>query len=217
MTRVAVIWAGFAGLAAADALAAAGLDVIVLEARDRVGGRVWSQALPDGSIIERGAEFILPDDSLVREVAQRFGLALFEKGTLYGDREPRGGPPVTRPELVAAFETVRSSVSSGDLRGRSVREVLDALPLHEGARAAILARVEVSTAYPADDQDASVLLEGATTLGDFRRTRSRGATSGSPPPSRRGSATGSGSGRRSGGSPGPRAAPASRWPALTSR
>jgi monoamine oxidase len=167
MTRVAVIGAGFAGLAAADALAAAGLDVIVLEARDRVGGRVWSQALPDGSIIERGAEFILPDDSLVREVAQRFGLALFEKGTLYGDREPRGGPPVTRPELVAAFETVRSSVSSGDLRGRSVREVLDALPLHEGARAAILARVEVSTAYPADDQDASVLLEGATTLGDF--------------------------------------------------
>ena len=53
--RVAVVGAGFAGLAAADVLAAAGVDVVVLEARDRVGGRVWSQELGNGATVEMGA------------------------------------------------------------------------------------------------------------------------------------------------------------------
>jgi monoamine oxidase len=39
--RAAVIGAGFAGLVAADELQRAGAEVVVLEARDRVGGRVW--------------------------------------------------------------------------------------------------------------------------------------------------------------------------------
>ena len=39
---VVVIGAGFAGLVAARELGRAGLDVIVLEARDRVGGRTWT-------------------------------------------------------------------------------------------------------------------------------------------------------------------------------
>ena len=55
-----VIGAGFAGLAAADALRAGGAEVTVLEARDRVGGRVWSVAFGEGAVVERGAEFILP-------------------------------------------------------------------------------------------------------------------------------------------------------------
>ena len=55
-----VIGAGFAGLAAADALRAGGAEVTVLEARDRVGGRVWSVPFGEGAVIERGAEFILP-------------------------------------------------------------------------------------------------------------------------------------------------------------
>ncbi|MSV74445.1 MAG: FAD-dependent oxidoreductase, partial [Actinobacteria bacterium] len=60
--RIIIIGAGFAGLSAGMALADAGVDVLVLEARDRVGGRVWSQELVPGdprTVIERGAEFVL--------------------------------------------------------------------------------------------------------------------------------------------------------------
>jgi monoamine oxidase len=164
--RVAVIGAGFAGLAAADALARGGVEVIVLEARGRVGGRVWSQALQSGDIIERGAEFILPGDTMLRGTCERLGLPLYEKGTTYGDREPRGGIGVDRAELLAALAAVREGAAAGRLTGTAV-DALEALPIHPGAREAIRARIEVSTAYPADDQDASVLAEAGTAFGDF--------------------------------------------------
>ena len=55
--EVMVIGAGIAGLAAARALADAGISVIVLEARKRIGGRIWSASFGD-SIIELGASWI---------------------------------------------------------------------------------------------------------------------------------------------------------------
>lgn len=164
--RAVVAGAGFAGLAAADALRRAGVEVVVFEARDRVGGRVWSQELPNGAVIERGAEFILPGDSTIRATAERLGLRLFEKGTLYGDREPRGGVPVPRGDLLAAIATIRKAAAAGRLSG-SVVDALATLPIQAGAREAIRARIEVSTAYPAADQDAAVLAEAGTGFGDF--------------------------------------------------
>ena len=47
-TEVCVVGAGFAGLAAARKLVADGRDVVVLEARDRVGGRVWNRRCRTG-------------------------------------------------------------------------------------------------------------------------------------------------------------------------
>ena len=71
--RTVVIGAGFAGLAAADELRRAGVEVVVLEARDRVGGRVWSRQLSGGAVVEMGAEFVLPQYTVLREMVERSG------------------------------------------------------------------------------------------------------------------------------------------------
>jgi len=55
---VIIIGAGVAGLAAARLLAQAGYRVLILEARSRIGGRVWTIYTPQGAPVELGAEFI---------------------------------------------------------------------------------------------------------------------------------------------------------------
>jgi monoamine oxidase len=55
---VCVVGAGFAGLAAAYRLKQAGLKVIVLEARSRVGGRSWSVRMKDGTFVDVGGEWV---------------------------------------------------------------------------------------------------------------------------------------------------------------
>lgn len=57
---VAVVGAGFSGLSAAENLIKGGLSVAVIEARDRVGGRVLNAHLKNGGVQEMGAEFVGP-------------------------------------------------------------------------------------------------------------------------------------------------------------
>ena len=57
---VAVVGAGFAGLAAARAIAAAGYSAVVLEARSRVGGRVLNQDIGAGKVVEAGGSGSAP-------------------------------------------------------------------------------------------------------------------------------------------------------------
>jgi monoamine oxidase len=76
---VIIIGAGVAGLAAAERMGKAGLRVCVLEARARVGGRVWS--LPGGApeaAIELGAEFVHGKPPQLDEYLRKRGLKLFE-------------------------------------------------------------------------------------------------------------------------------------------
>ena len=63
---VCVVGAGFAGLTTARQLVRAGHDVVVLEARDRVGGRVLNERLSPGVITELGGEFIGPTQDRIR-------------------------------------------------------------------------------------------------------------------------------------------------------
>ncbi len=71
MIDAVVVGAGFAGLAAAEALAAAGRTAVVLEARDRVGGRVYSVTLDDGTWIDLGGQWAGPtQDHLLAEIAK---------------------------------------------------------------------------------------------------------------------------------------------------
>ena len=58
MNDVLVLGAGLAGLTAARDLAAAGADVTVLEARDRVGGRVEQIRIDDGRPVQLGGEVV---------------------------------------------------------------------------------------------------------------------------------------------------------------
>ena len=147
--RVAVVGAGLAGLSAGDELQRAGAEVVVLEARDRVGGRVWSRRLENGAVVEMGAEFILPGNTAIRELAERFGLGLWDKGMRYGRREPRGGKGATLAEIEAAAAAAERELerSVGEL---SARRLLDGLPIPAGAREALIARVEISSGNSAD-------------------------------------------------------------------
>jgi monoamine oxidase len=58
VTRIAVIGAGAAGISAARTLRAAGVEVVVYEARDRAGGRVWTDTSMAPHPVELGAEFV---------------------------------------------------------------------------------------------------------------------------------------------------------------
>jgi monoamine oxidase len=87
---VVVVGAGMAGLTAARSLAEAGLKVLVVEAQDRIGGRIWTRHVGDAAI-ELGAEFIHgrpPElwaliDEAGLETYERDGLQVcFEDGTL---------------------------------------------------------------------------------------------------------------------------------------
>ena len=71
---VVVVGGGCAGLQAADELVGAGLDVVVLEARDRPGGRIRSHQFDDGQWCERGAEFVDANHARVLQLAGRLRL-----------------------------------------------------------------------------------------------------------------------------------------------
>jgi monoamine oxidase len=74
---VIIVGAGLAGLTAARDLEAAGRSVIVLEARDRVGGRMLNHVFADGTIVELGGQWIGPSQLRVRALAEELGIGLF--------------------------------------------------------------------------------------------------------------------------------------------
>ncbi len=71
---VIVIGAGLAGLSAARRIKAQGASVIVLEARNRPGGRIQSQRLPGGQVVDLGAQFIADAQSHVSALVDEAGL-----------------------------------------------------------------------------------------------------------------------------------------------
>lgn len=76
-TDIVIIGAGLAGLTAARSLTAAGLDVIVLEARNRVGGRTYTTSASDGTLLDLGGQWIGPTQHRIAALAQAVGATTF--------------------------------------------------------------------------------------------------------------------------------------------
>ena len=74
---VCVVGAGFAGLAGARFLREQGKTVVVLEARDRVGGRVWDKTLRDGSLVSVGGTWLGKDQSRMFDLVGKVGLGVY--------------------------------------------------------------------------------------------------------------------------------------------
>lgn len=74
---VCVVGAGFAGLCAARRLSEDGQGVVVLEARDRVGGRTWTEQ-HDGVAIDRGGAWLNPHHDAVFALARGLGVATYK-------------------------------------------------------------------------------------------------------------------------------------------
>ena len=81
---VIVVGAGLAGLVAARDLTRAGQRVVVLEARDRVGGRTLNQEIGDGKVVEAGGQWIGPTQDRLAALARELGIETFPT---FGDGE----------------------------------------------------------------------------------------------------------------------------------
>lgn len=113
---VAVIGAGLAGLAAARELRGNGLEVVVVEARDRVGGRTLNHPIGDDKIVEVGGQWVGPGQDRVLALIEELGLETFptftdgrhlfeHRGKL---RRYRGRVPlIASPALLEAFIGLR--------------------------------------------------------------------------------------------------------------
>jgi monoamine oxidase len=81
---VIVVGAGIAGLTAARELKKAGRSVLVLEARDRVGGRTMGHTLSNGFVVELGGQWVGPRQAEVLRLIDELGLETaptYETGT----------------------------------------------------------------------------------------------------------------------------------------
>lgn len=101
---VVVIGAGLAGLSAARILTVADRDVVVLEARDRVGGRVYTRPASDGTLLDLGAQWIGPTQDRLAALAAEVGVSTFPSYDSGDNIEYRNGQRTTYSGAIPAVD-----------------------------------------------------------------------------------------------------------------
>ncbi len=180
---VVIIGAGAAGLAAARELHDKGLDVVVLEARDRIGGRVWTHHDPEAPVpIEMGAEFIHGSAEETGKVIEEAELKSFDVGgrrCLVGARRDQPLDDFWE-QLYRAMHLMdppsRVAARLGLRRGSdfSVQDFLDTKPGGKGlVRERKLAKQFVEGFHAADTRliSAKALVDSGTPGEDMDETR----------------------------------------------
>ena len=190
---VLVVGAGLAGLAAARDLAAAGQSVLVLEARDRVGGRVVSQDIGGAKIVEMGGQWAGPTQDKVYALAADLGVTTFPtydtghkvlhfngKRATYGGAIPRISPFVlfdiglaqARLEALARkvpADSPWTAAGAEKLDGQTFQSWLRRNSVSKSAR--VLLALAVEAVFAAEPGDISLLhmLSYVHAAGSFQR------------------------------------------------
>jgi len=151
---VAVVGAGFTGLAAAHELVAAGLDILVLEARDRVGGRVESIVNALGERIDSGGQYLCDDMVEVMALARRFGKTFLET-PVEGELVVVPPDPDTNPDDLFGM-LIRRRMKALDpadpaIAGLTVADWLARQPEPEAVRTAFRSSMEGLWCLPIDE------------------------------------------------------------------
>ncbi|WP_427869742.1 flavin monoamine oxidase family protein [Leucobacter luti] len=168
--KIIVIGAGLAGLTAAWEFDKAGHDVTVLEARDRVGGRTWSEKLGNGQWTERGGEYIFPTEFPIRRLAAEIGVPIMSHNVRYG-RRTVNGRIISFAELDETGARVRGTLAqmlADGETGVSLERAFEAA-LGEGYRLDPVYR-RTTTSAAADPSRVSaeaVLLHESSTAGGY--------------------------------------------------
>lgn len=147
MARLVVVGAGMAGLTAALRLTQARHDVTVLEARDRVGGRVRSVILNNGEVGELGGEWLRNDQRSVLALARELDVSLSRVGVDFAKRDLIGSPAILPDEhrRVAGLVALAIGALSGPDRLRlTVSDLLADLDDGSDAFTALRQRLEGS-------------------------------------------------------------------------
>jgi monoamine oxidase len=170
---VIVVGAGVSGLAAARALRERGLSVEVLEARDRIGGRIFTQRDPRAPApIELGAEFVHGSAPEVMSVVRQAGLLAID---VCGERwEHRGRKRIPSKDFWKRLEHIMSRMSATREPDRSFHEFLATAPGgRKFARDRALAREFVEGFHAADALRISerALAKGGSPQGDVNEQR----------------------------------------------
>jgi monoamine oxidase len=151
MARIVVVGAGIAGLTAALRFTEAGFDVTVLEARDRVGGRLLSVTLDNGAVAEMGGEWIRADHDGVARLARLLDVRLVPIGVDFALRDLAGAPAISREEHDRVARLVSSgiaSLSAEERRSKSAEDLLDGIDDGSDALTLFRLRIEGSAAIP---------------------------------------------------------------------